>query len=267
MDKESEESPDGVTVYNRFIRGRNVLLSEFDAGGLLVDYYLHRKDHRLEYPQALDGLFRDLMAGFVLHGAAQPRNRVMAWTVRFPDPLVSVFLAGDTELGTVTGRVFTENVREGGNGEFFQDLKVPGKPLHRSMVDFDGATAATAIERYYYQSEQRPCRFFPLEGDRFALLTAHPDYDETWFESATAETVLNLSNTEDLNLIETRTFRWLCGCSHEKILQILVPAVNQDPDALFGEDESVEVNCPRCGARYRVTREALEDQIQRASQK
>lgn len=256
--------PDGVVVRNQFIRGRNVLYSEFDAGGLFVDYYLHRKDQRLEYPEVLDSLFKDLLAAFTLHGAAQPRNRVLAWTVRYPDPHCSIFLAGDTEVGSVTGRVFTENVREGGSGELYQDLKVPRRPLHRSMIDFEGRDAAAAIDRLYAQSEQRPGRFFPLGGDRYALLTAHPDYDEGWFAALDLSVVQNLAETEDLNTIETRVFRWLCGCSHQKILQVLVPVMREDAESLFGSDESVEVLCPRCGARYRITREALEDQVARS---
>lgn len=264
MTQDNGGPPDGVIVSNRFIRGRRVLLSEIDAGGLFVDYYLHRKDHLLEYPPALDAHFKDLLAAFTLHGAAQPRNRVLAWTVRFPDPLCSIFLGGDTEWGTVAGRVFTENVREGGMAELYQDLKVPGRPLHRSMVDFDGVGAAAAIERFYAQSEQRPCRFFPLEGDRYALLTAHPDYDEEWFASLDHSVVRRLSEDEDLRPIETRVFRWFCGCSHEKILQVLVPVMRENPDQLFEGEESIEVNCPRCGARYRVTQEALEDQLVRS---
>lgn len=258
--------PEGIIVYNRFIRGRNVLLSEVDCGGLFVDYYLHRKDHRLEYPSELDALFKDLLAAFTLHGAAHPRNRVMAWTIRYPDPLASVFLVGDTEFGTVAGRVFTENVREGRPGDFYQDLKLPGKPLHRSMVDFDGRQAVDAVERFYAQSEQRPGRFFPLKGDRYALLTAHPDYDEAWFSALDRATVERLEEDEELSLIETRNFGWFCGCSHEKILQILVPTMREDPEGLFQGEESVEVTCPRCGARYRVTREALEDQVARSGE-
>lgn len=255
--------PEGVVVRNRFIRGRNVLYSEFDCGVLLVDYYLHRRDHALEYPDAIDERFRDLLAGFTLHCAARPRNEVLAWTVRFNDPLMSAFLGGDSELGAITGRVFTENIRESGSSEMYQDLKRPGRPVHRSMVDFGGDQAVDAIERFYAQSEQRPGRFFYLGGDRYGLLTAHPDFDEAWFEGLDEAVVQRLEQDETLVDIETRIFRWFCGCSHEKILEILTPIMARDPESLFGDDPSAQVNCPRCGARYIVTREALEDKLQR----
>jgi len=57
--------------------------------------------------------------------------------------------------------------------------------------------------------------------------------------------------------LERRLFRWRCGCNEQKILEVLAPLMLKDPDALFGGDEEVQVNCPRCAARYRVARSAL----------
>jgi hypothetical protein len=34
-----------------------------------------------------------------------------------------------------------------------------------------------------------------------------------------------------------------------------------DPEALFGDEETITVNCPRCAARYRVSREAMEAHV------
>jgi molecular chaperone Hsp33 len=34
--------------------------------------------------------------------------------------------------------------------------------------------------------------------------------------------------------------------------------MRQDPAQLFGDHEKIEIRCPRCGARYAITREALE---------
>lgn len=251
----------GIQVANHFVRNRNVLLSEFDAAPLFVDYYLHRKDHRLEYTAQLDGLLKDFLAAFALHGAARPRNEVLAWTIRFPDPLASLFLVGDTEVGAITGRVFTEGVRPGGTGDFYQEVKRPGKPLQRSMVEFEGSDTKSAVERYYFQSEQRPGRFFHLGGDRYALLTAHPDWDEAWFDGLTAEEIHRVHEVEETNLLETRVIRWLCGCSHGKMLEVLAPLMRQDPENLFQGDETIEIRCPRCAGRYRITREALENRL------
>lgn len=260
---ESAPNP-GTVVSNFFVRGRNVLLTEVEATPLFVDYYLHRRDHRLEYAEPLDALFKDLLAAFVLHSVSRPRNEVLGWTIRYPEPLSSFFFVGDSEFGVATGRVFTENVRAGAPGDFYQELKRPGKPLHRSMVDFEGDSAKEAVERFYAQSEQRPGRFFPLGGDRYALLTAHPDFDEEWFAQVDLAQLQAIHETEEINRLETRVVRWACGCSHEKMLEVLLPVMKNDPEGLFGEEETIEINCPRCAARYRITREALEDRVARS---
>jgi molecular chaperone Hsp33 len=41
-------------------------------------------------------------------------------------------------------------------------------------------------------------------------------------------------------------------------LQILASAMGRDPEALFGDEASVRMSCPRCGTRHVVTREGLE---------
>ena len=261
---QSQSLPDGVIVRNVFVRERNVLISEADFGPLFVDYYLHCKDHGIRPTVQQDALFKDLLAAFTLHAASRPRNEVLAWTVRYGEPLVSTFFAADTELGTTVGRLFTDHVRPGLPHEMFQDLKRPGKPLHRSMVDFEQFGAAAAVERFYAQSEQRPGRYFSLEGDRALLLTAHPDFDEGWFHRLTLDDVRRLPEDEVLSPLETRVYRWFCGCGHDRILDVLRPMMEEDPDGLFGPDDILEVNCPRCAARYRVTREALEAKLAEA---
>jgi molecular chaperone Hsp33 len=34
-----------------------------------------------------------------------------------------------------------------------------------------------------------------------------------------------------------------------------------DPVELFGEHEKIEIRCPRCAARYTITREAMEAKV------
>ena len=249
----------GLTVENTFVRHRNILLSEADFSPLYVDYYLHCKDHGIRHNPELDNLFKELLAAFTLHCASRPRNEVIAWTIRYADPLCSVFLAGDTELGTVTGRLFTSGIRPNGESDMYQEIKRPNKPLHRSYVDFQGTGAVAPVERFYAQSEQRPGRLFFPGGDRAVLATAHPDYDEGWFTTMNTAVLADLAKNEESNLLETRRYRWLCGCSHEKILEVLRPIHAQDPEQLFGNDLSVTVNCPRCAAQYPITRSELED--------
>ena len=257
----------GHRIENHFIRGRNILLASADFSGLFEDARRHFDHYGATLPAEVFHFFTEFLAGFTLHSASHPRNEVLAWTVHFQEPALNLFLAGDTELSTVAGRIFTEGLREEPSNMFYQDLVVRGKSPHRSIVPFEGTSVRGSIEFFYSQSEQRPGRFFHLGGQRYALASAHPDYDRAWFRNLTAEALPDLDSQEILSLIETRDFRWYCGCHYQKILEVLSGPMQQDPEGLFGEEETLSVNCPRCAARYRISREAMEACLQDAGRK
>jgi len=58
-------------------------------------------------------------------------------------------------------------------------------------------------------------------------------------------------------LLETRRFRFHCGCSLERIIPILGGWKNR-LDELFHDDDSITLQCPRCAAKYSVTRAMLQ---------
>ena len=248
----------GLEVSCSFVRRRNVLLAKADFSQLYVDYYLHLSDQGLKVAPEHDVLFKRALAGFVLHAASRPHNELNAWTINFQAPLVNIFLTGDNADGSVTGRVFTENVKEMPNNLFFTDVVRGTQPKRRSSVEFDGGDPLTAVEAHYRKSEQRPARYFQTGEEEFALVTAHPDYDEAWFEALTVEQVKAFDTTEELGLLEKRIYRWHCGCNQARMLQVLAPVFKQDAEGLFGADEEIEIRCPRCAARHAITRETME---------
>ncbi|MEM9158331.1 MAG: disulfide bond chaperone, partial [Verrucomicrobiota bacterium] len=204
MSEEQPNQDDFLKVSSCFVRGKNVLYAAVNFSKLYVDYYLHLKDNGIELKPEHDDILKTGLAAFALHCVSQPRNQVLAWTVNFQDPLMNVFMAGDTSTGDVVGRVFTEDVKEADENVFYQEIVRGNKPLHRSIVGFEGSDFLRAAEAYYKQSEQRPARFFKLEEDTFAMLTAHPDYDREWFSAVTVDDVRVIAATEEVNELETR---------------------------------------------------------------
>lgn len=252
-------APSGTEVTIDFVRHRNTLLVRGDLSSLLVDYYLHLADQKLQYEPAAATAFRDGLAAFVLHTASRPRHEHLAWTVNLQEPRVNLFFAGDNEDCTVTGRLFTENVREAEQNVFYAELMPRrGTEKRRSVVNFTEANLCGAVESYYATSEQRLARFFDLGGDQFALLLSHPDCDESWLRALETEGVRALAETETLARIDRRAYQWSCGCSQQKIMGALAPAARDSLASLFGDDESIRVQCPRCAAMHLITREAME---------
>jgi molecular chaperone Hsp33 len=254
----------GLEVQTHFVRQRNGLVARANFGDLFVDYYLHLSANEIRVAPEHDAMFKRALAAFTLHCASRPWNEMTAWTINVQQPLVNLFLTGDNETGAVTGRVFGENVKEGPENLFFADVVRGGQPKRRSAVTFEGDDPIPAVEKFYAQSEQRGARYFQLDEEEFALVTEHPDCDLAWFRGLTADQVRGLAQHETLSLLERRIYRWHCGCNQQRIMEVLAPSMKTDPEGLFGAEEKIEIRCPRCGARHRITREGLEAFVIRA---
>lgn len=251
----------GIEVHTYFVRNRNVLIARAVLTELYVDYYLHLADQQMKPEPEHDALFKRVLAAFVLHKVSRPWNELTAWTLNFQQPLVNVFLTGDNETGAITGRVFEENVRVLPENLFYADVVVPRQPKRRSAISFRGADPLLALEGFYAQSEQRIARAFDLGGEHFAFAVEHPDCDVNWLRGLSAGQIVSLDQTETVAVLEKRIYRWHCGCNQARMLQVLAPTFRANPEELLDGGETVEIRCPRCGARHTVTREALEAEV------
>jgi molecular chaperone Hsp33 len=248
----------GLEVRTHFVRSRHALVARADFSELFVDYYLHLGAQRIKVAPEHDAMFKRALAAFVLHCASRPWNELTAWTINFQQPRVNLFLTGDNETGAVTGRGFDENVKELPENLFYADVVRGREPKRRSTVTFAGADPFAAVETFYARSEQRLARYFQLGEEEWAMVSEHPDCDLAWFRALTPEQVRDLDKTETLALMERRIYRWHCGCNQARMLEVLAPAMKADAHGLFGDEQKIEIRCPRCGARHAVTREALE---------
>ncbi len=258
---EDTNAPATLIIPTHFVRHRNALLARAEFSPIYVDYFLHLQEQKIAVTPEHAEIFKRAFAGFLLHCASRPRNELTAWTVHFQRPFLNLFLTADNETGAVTGRIYTDNVRELPDNILYVDLHRPGQPQRRSTVSFNGADPLAALEAYYAQSEQRPARVFQLADEEYALLSEHPDCDTAWFAAVTSEQVAALGTTETLAKIETRHYRWHCGCNQERMFKVLAPIMRQDPEELFQGEEVIEIRCPRCAARHHITRESMEAHI------
>ena len=248
----------GLDVGTQFVRNRHALLARADFGLLYVDYYLHLAEQQMRPAPEHDALFKRALAVFVLHCASRPANELTAWTLHFQEPFLNIFLNGDNETGAVTGRVFSDNVKELPENIFYADVVRGTEPSRRSTVPFQGGDMFAAVEAFYAKSEQRLARCFQPGEEEFALVVEHPDCDLAWLRNLTTAGVRDLEKTETVVPLTHRVYRWHCGCNQKRMLQVLAPAFRSDAGRLFAGDEKIEIRCPRCGARHTITREAME---------
>ncbi len=247
-----------TTIQSVFVRHRNALLLRGQFTPVFTDYYLHLMQHGIRHSPELDGMLKDAMAMLTLHLTARPWAETVAWTVNLRAPRLNLFVTGGSVAETITGRIFTEDVREPDRNYFYSQTSTTDTAEPRtSTLEVDGKDPVRWISQYYDQSEQRPARGFRLEDDVFALVAAQPDCDLEWLASLDENTVLQIDAAEEIKVLETRRFRFHCGCTLEKILPVL-GGWRDRLDELFEDADTIRIQCPRCAARYRVTRDMLQ---------
>ena len=243
-----------IPLRSYFVRQRNALLVRGKFQQHYVDYYLHLMQHGIQPKEGLDDMLKDSLAALALHLCSRPQDETVAWTVHVKEPQrANLFVTGSTHPGRVTGRIFTEDVKQEGEALFIAQTRRPNHPTRQSMIEFHGADILKGIETFYTISEQRLTRFFRLPDEEYVQISAEPDCDEIWLSEIQLENVLEIEQNETLTLLETRGYQFECGCSMERLLPIINRLPKEDLDHIF-EDGVAQVTCPRCAAVFRSTR-------------
>lgn len=246
-----------TTIESVFVRQRNALVLRAQFAPIYTDYYLHLMQHGIRHSQELDEMIKDTLALLALHLTARPWAETIAWTINLRAPRINLFVSGGSTEGTLTGRIFTEDVREPDRNFFYAQTTTPNvREPRTSTLEVDGKDPVGWISQLYDQSEQRPARAFRLPDEEFVLVAAQPDCDEEWFHSLDSQALAELDATEETTRLETRSFRFHCGCTLDRILPVL-GSWRTRLDELFGQADHLHIQCPRCAARYKITRNMI----------
>lgn len=243
-------------VESIFVRNRNCLIVKGKFAPIFTDYYLNLMQHSIQQNKDLDAMMKELIAYFTLHVAARPWAERHAWTITLRAPRCNLFVTGSSLEEAVVGRVFTENVREPDSSVLYAQLYQDHMDARTSTIPLQSAMPAEWVEDFYLQSEQRMGRCIELADEEYVLAIAQPDADIEWLVELDAESIRNLDTREEIKLLETRNFRFHCGCTLNRILPALGSWRNR-LDELFSGEPSIEITCPRCAARYQVTRDMI----------
>ncbi len=232
------------------------LVASGDFADLLAAWWRHVVLWEGE-PDGLSSiLMRQGLAAAVLHLSNRPRNETMAWTLNLKQPPTNLFLTGSALDGTITGRVFTVGVRTEESSRLFVQVVRPRGEPQTSRLDVSGFDVLEIFAQYFDRSEQSPARFFLLGQERFAAVFGLPGADSEWLQALGVEEARDLVHSA--RTIEERRFRFECGCSPTRIVEVMRSIFAKDPSELFHDENRVEVFCPRCGRRWWVDREQFD---------
>ena len=176
MSEENMQPVDDFTVVESiFIRQRNCLMLRAQFTPIFTGYYIHLLEHKLRYANDLDAVLKDMMAVLTLHLTARPWAETIAWTASIRAPRVNYFVTGGSNEANITGRLFTEDVREPDRNLLYSQTLVPGEKPSTTSVHVESNDPIEWVEHYYAQSEQRPARCFRLDDENYVLIAAQPD--------------------------------------------------------------------------------------------
>ncbi len=256
MSEEQEIKPaeDFTEIESIFVRHRNVLVVRGSFSDIYTDYYLHLMENKLKYDERLDLMLKSMMSVLTLHLVARPWKETIAWTANLRAPRANLFVSGGSVNEFITGRVFTEDVREPDRNFLYSQTLATGTEARTSTIEVEGTNPLDWINHFYEQSEQRPGKCFELPNEEFVLFATQPDYDKEWFDALSEERAAKLIEEEETKVLETRKFRFFCGCNADRILPAL-RGYKDDPEKLFQGDTVITAQCPRCGASHTITME------------
>ena len=256
MENKNAQDEDSIEVRCYFVRHRNALAVRGNFGPVYMDHYLHLMQHQIRTNPDNDQKLKDALACIVLHLASRPWDEVSAWTIHFSDPLMNLFVTGNSNEGNIIGRTFTEGIRKDKRNLFITQINNFPKEPRRSAIDFKpSASIFQIIQEYYKQSEQRLAKFFNYSEEEFVFISAQPECDEDWLLSLNDESIRSLDKDEELSLLEKRHYSYRCGCTKERIITALATA---SKDEVLGNKESVTIECPRCAAITTISAKDLD---------
>ena len=244
----------GISTY--LDRIHNAVIAHGNISSLYSDYLQHASTlGKLPDENSL-GLMQRSLACASLQLSLLPPDQFSAWTLNFAHPARNVFLAGDNSGFQITGRIFAQNVKTQDTNRLFVETQRPKHEPTRSILDFEGQDILAIFELYFERSLQMKARLFLQNRDEYILVQGLPRVDATWLGSLDAQAVLSL--IPKLESMETRHYRFFCGCNTQKILMVIRKMFASDPTELFGDQDHVEVQCPRCGRNWIVRREEFD---------
>jgi len=259
MEPVRQDENNGAEIATYYLDEQGVLMMSGHFPGLYTDYYLHLMQHGIRYEGANDPLLKEALAAQTLHLASRPRDETNAWTWHFAEAEINLFVTGSNVTGEVTGRIFTENVRDEPHNLFFAQVARPQHEMRQSVISFEQNKAFGIVEEFYQQSQQQMGRFFDHGDERYSLVLAMPGADFDWITALNEEQASAIINETNTRLLEKRSIRFGCPCTLGRIINSLATLGTEASEELFDEDEVLEVTCPRCGAKYQATLEQLRE--------
>lgn len=249
----------GRALIERFLdREHEAIFARADFGGIFASFDDHARLWSVE-PDPLGRIIvHQGLGAACLYLSSRPLDEELAWTLNFSEPSQNVFVTGSTK-GRITARWFgpKDGVKKVEQSRLYVDSRRSMGPARRSVVEIEGLDVLSIFEQFALSSDQADARWFALTDREYLMVQSLPVDEKDWIrglDAAAAERRL-----EGLPRLDEREFWFQCGCTRERVARAVSVIWNEDPEALFASEATIDVTCPRCGRRWTMSRSDMEN--------
>ena len=238
---------------------------------------------RHDYPPAVRALLGELMAAAALLSATLKFNGSLTLQIQGSGP-VGLAVVEATSERTLRGLAHWSGEPDPmpfpslvGEGRFVITIDPrEGGQRYQGIVSLEGDTVSAALENYLARSEQLDSRIWLAADTRHAagmLLQRLPDrHDEdtdTWNRAThlgatltrdelltlpAQEIIHRLYHEEDVRVFDRENVRFHCGCSRERVANVLRMLGYDEVRSILHERGKIDVDCEFCNHHYTFDR-------------
>jgi hypothetical protein len=226
-----------------------------EAEEIWKGYSDYRK--RYEIPEAgpeSTGMLKRLFAAAGLAAVSLAESEFWGWSVAFPQSSTGLFCGIEPE-GMVCGTVVESDSSRNLVVVQRQGKKSPMTQSHFSLLTHD---PVEAVERYFEEAEQTLIRISVDGQGRGALLRPLPGGNFDNIGGLSDDELIarcyGLAADRAIKKLDEVLLFYNCPCDQQQINKMLRTLPEPQLADLWGDLDSLEVFCPRCGRKYTVKR-------------
>ena len=240
---------------------------------------------RHDYPENVRNILGEAFAACALLSATIKFNGSLILQIRGDGPLHLLVVQATSNgslrgLARWKGDVPKENLQAiFGQGQMLMTIEPEDGEAYQGIIALQGTHIKDAIERYFIQSEQLNTRLWlasnetmcsgfliqELPADNTMLSESTENDQDNWqhaehlASTLTPEELLHLStqdilhrlfHEDDIRLFEPSPLYFKCGCSNERIEQMIISLGQDEARSIVKEQGNIEVDCEFCNAHY-----------------
>jgi hypothetical protein len=248
-----------LATFKRYLWAESsLLIIKGDIGPVLEGMREYNARFGIDNPdEAIFATVMSLLAATGLAAVSLAERESWGWTLTLPGSADGFFVGIEPE-GMMCIRVKEADTGITSVVVQRQKPKLPAVQSHYEALD---AEPAKVVQRYFEEVEQTDTRLAVSPGGEGLLLHGLPGCDfGAWAamtEDDLKEFVAKLEAQGSLKRLDEVLLFYECRCNDGMVVKMIENLPGNKRNELFGDLDEIEVECPRCGRKYRIKRKEV----------